>query len=113
MSSGIPVGSIGPMTGSVNSSVGVGAVVGAAGGSVSVGNGLGITVGAGVSAGPDGRATMIRLKTMLAAIRKLINHSTFWLVVVFFRFDLLNRHNLPTYYPRLYHKTVQVTHKAR
>lgn len=97
VSAGVSVGNAGPIIGSVGSSsapdvggkVGGGAV--ATDASVGDGQGLSSRVGSGVGSGPgpDGRATITRLNTMLAAMIKLMSHRTFWLVVRVCRFRLL------------------------
>ena len=50
---------------------------------VSVGRGsVSVGLGVGVGAGADGKATTIKLMTMLPTKNMLISQSTFWLVVL-------------------------------
>ena len=89
---GVAVGSSGPMTVEVGSNAGsVGTSVGG-GGRVIVGKGMGLGVGAGARA--DGRATIIRLTTMLPAMSKLTIHRILSLQLLFRRFRLLTDKNL-------------------
>ena len=94
---GVAVGRSGPMTVAVGSSAGS---VGG-GGRVIVGKGMGLGVGAG--ARPVGRATMIRLTTMLPAMSKLITHRILSLQLLFRRFRLVTSKNLRVKSQRLYH----------
>ena len=89
---GVAVAGSGPMAGSVGSRVGDGGVSGVGEGSMvgdgaTVGGGSGVQVGTSVGAatcGP-GKATMIRLMTMLRAIMPLMIKTTVWLKLRFWR----------------------------
>lgn len=101
---GVSSGSDGPIGASVAVGVCVGVSVGVlVGVGVSVGRGVQVGKGVGVGLGGPGRATTIKLITMLPANRRLINQNMVWLKLLFC-FRLLTTRNLPSVTPRLYHK---------
>jgi hypothetical protein len=86
---GVSVAGSGPSAGSVGSNVGDGG--NSVGRGVAVDGGRGVRVGQGVGVGLAGwgRATMIRLITILPTMIRLNTHRIFWLVVRFWLVRLL------------------------